>query len=134
MRGVDLDVFDFDYDATWMALFLSADEKVHGRYGGHHPVAPQKNLSLAGLRHALTEALTAHRREPPRLEPAPPRAPRTAEQYPAAKQLSARACIHCHNVYDFRREALQAAGKWRLDEVWAYPLPENVGLALDVHR
>ncbi len=134
MRGVDLDVFDFDYDATWMAVFLNADEKVHGRYGGQHPVVAQKNLSLAGLRHALTEALAAHRREPPRAEPTAPRPPRTAEQYPASRRLTARSCIHCHNVYDFRREALQAAGKWRLDEVWVYPLPENVGLTLDVDR
>src|SRR5262249_6899284 len=27
-----------------------------------------------------------------------------------------------------------AAGKWKLDEVWVYPLPENVGLTLDVDR
>ena len=47
-------------------------------------------------------------------------ASRTVAQYPAAQRLTARACVHCHNVYDFRREALQAAGKWRLDEVWGY--------------
>jgi S1-C subfamily serine protease len=48
--------------------------------------------------------------------------------------LPERACIHCHQVYDFRREALQAAGRWGLDELWVYPLPENVGLTLEVDR
>jgi S1-C subfamily serine protease len=45
-----------------------------------------------------------------------------------------RACIHCHQVYDLRRESLQSAGKWRLDELWVYPLPENIGLTLDIDR
>src|SRR5262249_20068826 len=50
------------------------------------------------------------------------------------QRFAAKACIHCHHVYDFRRQALQAAGKWKRDEVWVYPLPENVGLTLDVDR
>jgi S1-C subfamily serine protease len=37
-------------------------------------------------------------------------------------------------VYDFRRQALQATGKWRLEELWVYPLPENVGMTLDMTR
>ena len=60
--------------------------------------------------------------------------PRTAEQYTAAKRLTPRGCIHCHNVYDFRREELQTSGKWRLDELWVYPLPENVGLTAEADR
>jgi predicted metalloprotease with PDZ domain len=134
MRGVDLDVFDFDYDLTWMAFFLSADGKVYGRYGGRSPESASKYLSRAGLRHAADAALAAHRREPPAADAEAPRKPRTAEQYPAAARLTPGACIHCHNVYEFRREALQAAEKWKLDEVWVYPLPENLGLTLDVDR
>src|SRR5262249_35020759 len=93
-----------------------------------------KYLSRAGLRHALDAALTAHRREPPPADAEAPRRPRTVEQYPAAARLAPGACVHCHNVNEFRRDALQAAGKWKLDEVWAYPLPENLGLTLDVDR
>ena len=52
MRGVDLDVFDFDYDLTWMAFFLSADGKVYSRYGGRSPDSASQYLSRAGLRHA----------------------------------------------------------------------------------
>jgi S1-C subfamily serine protease len=37
-------------------------------------------------------------------------------------------------VYDFRREQLQTSGRWREVEVWVYPLPENVGLVLDVNQ
>jgi hypothetical protein len=134
MRGVDLDLFDFDYDLTWMSFFLNADGTVYGRYGGRDAESADSRVSLAALRYAMKAALARHRRGEagrprPRTEP-----PRTVEQFPAARRLPGRACIHCHQVYDLRRESLQAAGKWRLDEVWVYPLPENIGLTLDVDR
>src|SRR5262249_23471093 len=52
----------------------------------------------------------------------------------AAKRLKEKACIHCHQVYDFRRDAEQQAGRWRREEVWVYPLPENLGLTLAVDQ
>ncbi len=146
MRGVDLDLFDFDYDLTWMGFFLNADGTVYGRYGGRDADSADSRVSLAGLRYALEAALTRHRARSYQLA-SPARAslagalggqeskpPRTVEQYPAAQRLPERACIHCHQVYDLRRQSLQAAGKWRLDELWVYPLPENIGLTLDVDR
>jgi hypothetical protein len=133
MRGVDLDLFDFDYDLTWMAFFISADEHVYGRYGGRDADSPDGRVSLAGLRYAMSAALEVHRQTKP--EPAREKtSPRTAEQYPAGKRLFEKSCIHCHQVYDFRRDALQASGKWSLDELWVYPLPENVGLTLEIDR
>jgi hypothetical protein len=134
MRGVNLEVFDFDYDLTWMAFFLNADSKVLGRYGGRDADSAESRMSLVGLRHALQAALDEHRAEAKR--EAHPRAvgERTVEEYPAVKRLSAKACVHCHQVYDFRREALQAKGEWKLDEVWVYPLPENVGVTLELDR
>lgn len=134
MRGLDLNLFDFDYDQTWAVLFLTADGEVTGRYGGRHPDDATRYVSLAGLRHALRAALEAHRdgRDPP--TESAPRAAQTAEQYAAAARLTPRGCIHCHNVYEYRREARRAAGTWNLDAVWVYPLPENVGLTLDVDR
>src|SRR5260370_42345746 len=43
-------------------------------------------------------------------------------------------CIHCHQVYEFRRDALKAAGQWRREDRWVYPLPENVGLILELDQ
>jgi len=134
MRGVDLDLFDFDYDLTWMGFFLHSDGTVYGRYGGRDADSADGRVSLAGLRYALEAALERHRRMETHRPPPETKLPRTAEQYPAARRLPERACIHCHQVYDLRRESLQAAGKWRLDELWVYPLPENVGLTLEVDR
>jgi predicted metalloprotease with PDZ domain len=131
MRGVNLNVFDFDYDLTWAAFLMNADEKVYGRFGGRDAESPDKYLTLKGLKHAMRAALEAHRRESQVKPPAVDQTVWTVEQYPAAKRLKPNACIHCHQVYDFRRESLQAEGQWRLDNVWVYPLPDNLGLTLD---
>ncbi len=134
MRGVDLDLFDFDYDLTWMSFFLNADGVVYGRYGGRDAESADSRMSLAGLRYAMKAALARHGRGEA-ARPRPQRGPaHTVEQYPATRRLPERACIHCHQVYDLRRESLQAAGKWRREELWVYPLPENVGLTLDIDR
>lgn len=134
MRGVNLNVFEFDYDLTWMGFFLNADEKIYGRYGGREPASPDTYLTLAGLKHAMRAALAAHRREPAAKPPGEAKAIRTVEQYTAAGRMKPDACIHCHQVYDFRREEMQRAQQWRLDEVWVYPLPDNLGLRLDPER
>src|SRR5262245_46218481 len=103
MRGVDLDLFDFDFDLTWMAFFLDADGRVLGRYGGRDADGPDGRSSLAGLRYALERALALHKsgKAPP---PARAARPRTVEDLPAARRLSAWGCVHCHQVYDLRRE------------------------------
>ena len=134
MRGVDLDLFDFDYDLTWMGFFVNADGTVYGRYGGRDAESAESHVSLAGLRYAMEAALARHRRMETHPSPPETKSPRTVEQYPAVRRLPERACIHCHQVYDLRRESLQAAGKWRREELWVYPLPENIGLTLDVDR
>jgi serine protease Do len=149
MRGVNLNVFDFDYDLTWAAFFLNADETVYGRYGSRDADSADKQLSLAGLRYAMLQALAAHRRTQAasrnlvrEIQPGSAEESRrdtrrpleTVEQYPAAKRLKENACIHCHQVYDFRRQALQANGTWRREEVWVYPVPANLGLKMQIDQ
>lgn len=134
MRGVNLNVFDFDYDLTWAGFFMNGHEKIYGRYGGRTASSPDAYSTLGGLKHALRAALDAHRAEPKETSNRESLPIRTVEEYPAAKRFEPKACIHCHQVYDFRREALKAAGKWELDAVWVYPMPENLGLTLDRER
>jgi S1-C subfamily serine protease len=131
ITGVDLRVFDYDYDLTWMAFFLHADGHVYGRYGGRDARDADTRLSLAGLRFAMQEALAAHRTH--KASSAAKGAPLLAEAYPAAKKAG-NGCVHCHQVNEFRRADLQATGKWNRDLVWVYPLPENVGITLGVDQ
>ena len=129
ITGVDLNLFEFDYDLTWVAFFMNADEKIYGRYGGRDGKSADDRMSLAGLRYAMKAALDTHRAQ---TDPTPRKAgkPLLAESYPAAK--GHRGCVHCHQVNEFRRADQKEKGEWNRDFVWAYPLPENIGITLDV--
>lgn len=128
IAGADLRLFEFDHDLTWHVFLLNADETVYGRYGGRDATGAEARLSLRGLRYAMERALEKHQSPPPArvLSGAPVR----AEEYAAASRH--KGCIHCHNVNEFRRADRKAAGTWDRSEVWVYPLPENVGITLDV--
>lgn len=128
IAGTDLRRFEFDHDVTWHAFFLNADETVYGRYGGRDASSADARISTKGLRYAMDRALDAHKATPaPRPLPGKPVLP---EGFNAAKRHNG--CIHCHNVNEFRRADRKAAGTWDRSEVWVYPLPENVGVTLDV--
>lgn len=127
IAGTDLNKFEFDYDLTWFVFFLNADETIYGRYGGRDATDAEARISLAGLRYAMGKALEAHKNPPPA---APAAKPVLAEKFDAAK--THRGCIHCHNVNEFRRADAKKAGTWTRDSLWVYPLPENVGITLDV--
>jgi serine protease Do len=130
IAGADLSLFEFDYDLTWVAFFLSPDERVYGRYGGRVASGADDRLSLAGFKYAMKSALALHKAgEKPS---ARPEGSQQAESFPAARRQ--RGCIHCHQVAEFRREFLQSQGKWSRDDRWVYPPPENVGIALDLDR
>jgi serine protease Do len=130
MRGVDLELFDFDYDLDWAALILTPDEQVIGRFGGRDGTDANRYRTFPGLRYALEEAFKAPRPKAVTSRPKRQR-PDTVENYAAIERMKADACIHCHNVYDFRRQALQQEGKWQKEMVWVYPQPEKIGLHLD---
>ena len=115
---------------TWHCFFLNADETIYGRYGGRDASSAEARISLKGLRYAMERALETHR-APPRAEAIPGK-PLRAEDFMAAKKH--RGCIHCHNVKEFERADAKAKGTWNRDDLWVYPLPENVGIMLDVDR
>jgi membrane-associated protease RseP (regulator of RpoE activity) len=134
ISGADLNLFEFDYDLTWAVFFMNADQKIYGRYGGRDAKGPDTRNSLAGLNYAMRAALAAHRREG-KEQPAPAqKKPLYVENYPTAKQKFRNGCIHCHQVAEIRREEAQHTGTWKRDDVWVYPLPETVGLTLEIDR
>src|SRR5262245_10906674 len=129
MRDLNLDLFDFDYDLTWMGFFVDPQWRVLGRYGGRDADSAESRVSLAGLRYAMQRALDKNRAG--KAGPAPKLdKPRTVMDFAAAKDLPEKSCVRCHEVYDVRRRTLLAAKKWSMDELWVYPPPGNVGLTL----
>ena len=131
MRGVDISRFEFDYDLTWVAFFLAKHGNILGRFGGRDAGSADKYLTVGGLKYAMSAALEAHKRGDDGQPPAPPADRfRHAEDYPSAKRLKSNACIHCHQVYNFRQDWLRSQGNWTRERIWEYPQPENLGLSV----
>src|SRR5262245_64489459 len=60
--------------------------------------------------------------------------PARVEDLKSARTMRGNGCIHCHQVNEFRRADSKAAGTWTREDLWVYPLPENVGITLEVDR
>jgi hypothetical protein len=131
MRGLDLNVFDLDYDLNWHGLVVAPDRTVLARFGGRDAETPGKHHSLAGLRYTLDKALQASKSHEPKTVATQPR---RAENYAGAARLGSKACIHCHHVREFQREDKLRAGTWSVGDEWVYPEPAALGLTLEVEQ
>lgn len=135
-NGLDLDLFQFDYDQTWCVMFLNADRTIYGRYGTRSGGRKSADtyLSLRGFKKATARALEAHEGYPanqaqlvghtgPRAKfPVP-------EKNPA---LHKSACIHCHQVHDGMLRHKWLEKQLTATDLWVYPLPENIGMKMDI--
>ena len=60
---LDLNVFEFDYDVTFMVFFLDADDRVYARYGGRDSQDADNRQTLEGLRYTMESVAKMHARE-----------------------------------------------------------------------
>lgn len=134
IENVDLSLFEFDFDVTFMVFFLNADEQVYGRFGGRDAKDPENRQSLAGLRYAMRAALDAHRQGTVS-QALQKRGPaRDFWNRQVTVDFAEIGCVHCHQVKQLIHEDLREKGQWSRDLIWSYPLPDNLGLILDVDR
>src|SRR5688500_12955367 len=85
MKGVDLRLFQFDWDLTFAVVFLNADGTVYGRYGTRAGVRGNQmtHVSLASLTRAMERALALHKAYPGnRAELAGKRAAAPSQRFP----------------------------------------------------
>jgi predicted metalloprotease with PDZ domain len=150
MNGVDLARFDFDYDTTWHAFFLDSDLNIYSRYGGRDEEASDGRHSKESLVTTMREVLAVHERRqkraslPPQalgetcidggepdidFHPAPVNRT-TPEDIPLLKS-NHQGCVHCHQVREYRLLQSFHDKEFSRDELFVYPLPENVGLRFD---
>jgi predicted metalloprotease with PDZ domain len=129
---LDLNLFEYDYDLTFMVFFLNAEEKVYARYGGRDAENPDKRQSLEGLRYTMKSVLQMHEREEKSF------APKSGDEPKYIRNLSSSIrggrCLHCHQVKEVLNDDLRKKGKWTRETAWRYPLPENLGFELEVDR
>jgi hypothetical protein len=138
MNGKNLQLFQFDYDLTWMAFFMDDQDHFYTRYGDRDDCSAESFLTKASLlrvmravqaRHAIGQVQTS-RYEPGAL---PVRTPE--EIAPLQKRLLRRKpdqrCIHCHDVKMGELQVLQQAGTFRKDMIFGYPPPSVVGIGVN---
>jgi predicted metalloprotease with PDZ domain len=129
---LDLNLFDFDYDLTFAVFFLNAEEKVYARYGGRDGTSPDSRQSLAGLHYTMDSVLQLHACMEKAFAPKSQQTRKFIRDVASNRRM--RGCMHCHQVREVLNAELQAQGKWSRDLIWRYPLPEVVGLNLEVDR
>ncbi len=143
-NGIDLSVFQFDYDLTFAAFFMNVDKTIYGRFGTRAEYRnAAKNISVEGFKQALEAALELHKGYPDnqavlaaKTGPAPlkktPEAFPALQRYPSDVNLSRRVegqCIHCHQIGKAQREIHWYDRKPVPDQVlYPFPMPDVLGL------
>jgi len=144
MKGVDLHLFQFDYDQSWAAFFLNASGTICGRYGTR--AGDKKNaathISIPSFKKAIERALELHKAYPSNRGQLAGKVG-AKPQYPVAEQIpgledravgltTAKNCIHCHMAGERLRKVKYQEKRLSSSDIWIYPLPENIGLKIDV--
>jgi len=138
MNGQNIQLFQFDYDLTWMAFFMDADGRTYARYGGREDSGPDDLLSRDSLIHTMKRVLELHRERSVQTRHEPgPNPLRRPEDIPAmSNQMQGRRekCIHCHDVKAAEFREAQKAGSFSSELVFGYPPPSSIGLKLSNRR
>ncbi len=131
IEELNLNLFDFDCDLTMMIFFLDpTGKKVYARYGQRNADNADSLQSLEGLRYTMESVVAMHRSREPIFAPLAG----TKAKYVSDVSFRKKGCFHCHNVREAFDHDLKKKGLWSLDRAWRFPLPETVGIGLEVNR
>jgi predicted metalloprotease with PDZ domain len=140
MNGVNINLFQFEYDLTFMAFFMDANDRFYARYGGREGFDAETCLTKESLVRVMEQVLELHRAgkvQTSRYEPTGKPA-RTPEDIPPMIAMIAKRkenkCIHCHDVKVTELRHLQSLGKFTRDMVFTFPMPSAVGLEMDTRE
>ncbi|HUG18453.1 MAG TPA: Trx7/PDZ domain-containing (seleno)protein [Planctomycetaceae bacterium] len=146
-NGLDLSLFQFDYDQSFAVFLMNADKTIYGRYGTRSDrISWEDDVSIEGLARALEGTLELHanypankeqfagKRGPKPMYASPEKFPSLASKFTSELDYKGdvvKSCIHCHQVGDAQREVFRAARKPMPEEIlFPYPHPKILGLIL----
>lgn len=148
-NGLDLKLFQYDYDQSFAAFFMNADKTIYGRYGTRsHQTESENDVHIDGFARALEKALELHREYPKNKAalagkqggstpafPMPEKYPLLNGKYTDKLNYDGnvvQSCIHCHQVGEAQRQVFHDKGNGMPDRVlFPYPNPKALGLVLD---
>ncbi len=143
-NGMDLSLFQFDYDLTFSVFFMNADKTIYGRFSTRADFEDAaKNISIESFKGALEAALEIHKGYPENkaslaAKTGPEPIKQTPEAFPALLRYASNLnldgrigdqCIHCHQIGEAQREIHWYDRKPVPDEVlYPFPMPDVLGL------
>jgi hypothetical protein len=134
LRGVNIGLFEYDYDQTWMSFFLDPDGRVISRYGSRDSTSADSHNTSEGLRNAMREALSAAKEDAVKKLPPYAMPQKTLADIPAYNRMYAGSCGRCHMANEAIYEQKRADGTLKPGAFFLYPLPENIGIKLDLAK
>lgn len=149
-NGLDLNLFQYDFDQSFAVFLLNADGTIYGRFGTRsHRTEWVGDVSIEGLAEALKGAISLHANYPanraqlvakrgePLEYPSPEKYPLLKDKYTSQLATSGeivKSCIHCHQIGDAQRDLYRVSGEGFPEKLlFPYPHPTTVGLTLDPH-
>lgn len=132
MRGVDLEVYRFNYDLTMAVLLMHPDGTIYSTYAGRDFTHADSHQSTTSLARVLDAALELHARHTPVARPH--KAPVHVEELPwwrDNKKAQDAKCFHCHQVHDAWQGEGRKNGTWTERDQYTWPDPVQIGLRLD---
>ena len=147
-NGLDLSLFQYDYDQSFAVFLLNADRTIYGRFGtrSHHTLwsedvsieALSKAMQGALKLHANYDAIKASLKGKTGKRPyvaSPEKYPMLAGKYRSKineKKDIVKSCIHCHQIGDAQRDLYLREQKPIPEQIlFQYPHPKILGLILD---
>lgn len=142
-NGLDLSLFQVDFDNSWSAMFMNADGAIYGRFGTRTATGPQSDgfHNVPAFKKTLERALEVHKGYPGNkatLADKVGKAPDypIPDKIPGLDRWSGRAttpqgCIHCHMVREYSLRDKWQNKKLTIDDLWVFPMPNNIGLRMD---
>lgn len=136
MRGVNINLFIFDYDENWQGMFLDAEGRIYARYGSVDPDTRESHNCVEGLAHTMKAVLAIHKEEmaKPKPEYKIPTAFRPEQIAAMDERVKQHSCIECHMLRTSLFAQMRKDGKFARDSYWTFPPPENIGIQLDHKR
>lgn len=146
-NGLDLGLFQFDYDQSFAIFLLNADGTIYGRFGTRsHRTEWEEDVSVSGLKKALVGALTLDANYPSNRNQlgtkrgvVPPF--RGPGELPGLSKYTSRlefddkvvqSCIHCHMIGEAMKELERGTDEGISSKsLFPFPHPKSVGLILD---
>ncbi|MGC3966945.1 MAG: Trx7/PDZ domain-containing (seleno)protein [Pirellulales bacterium] len=148
-NGLDLNLFQYDYDQSFHAFLTNADGTIYGRFGTRSESKDEtQDMTMQGFARALELALAWHgeyprnkdrfagKHGPQPLVERPEQYPLLSGKYDSKLDYEGnklvQSCIHCHQVREAERHYYREAGKPMPENVlYPFPLPKVVGLTMN---